>query len=88
MVSVSPRRSCRTSSSPDKQGRAGAFNAHALSGIADIFQGHQKHHVLLRRAAHPDVMVADVPHMPAYRFISPGNGCIKTVIPDINNFHL
>ncbi|CSP88112.1 Uncharacterised protein [Shigella sonnei] len=24
--------------SPDKQGRAGAFNAHALSGIADIFR--------------------------------------------------
>ncbi|GHM52614.1 hypothetical protein ECZU51_12840 [Escherichia coli] len=24
--------------SPDKQGRAGAFNAYALSGIADIFR--------------------------------------------------
>ena len=38
--------------SPDKQGRAGAFNAHALSGIADIFRVIKKHHVPPHRTAH------------------------------------
>ncbi len=49
--------------SPDKQGRAGAFNAHALSGIADIFRVIKTPRITAPDCS-PDVMVADVPMYP------------------------